>query len=56
MTGREPFARDEGRHVFEKAAATYAAARPDYPERVYDILRGGRVERQMVTPIYTAHR
>ncbi len=36
---REPFARDEGRDVFGKAAATYAAARPDYPERVYDILR-----------------
>ena len=35
----EPFARDEGRHVFGKAAAIYAAARPDYPDRVYDILR-----------------
>jgi SAM-dependent methyltransferase len=36
---QEPFARDEGRHVFGKAAAVYAAARPDYPDRVYDILR-----------------
>jgi SAM-dependent methyltransferase len=35
----EPFARNEGRLVFGKAAAAYAAARPDYPERVYDILR-----------------
>ena len=35
----EPFGRDEGRHVFGKAAAVYAAARPDYPDRVYDILR-----------------
>lgn len=36
---REPFARDEGRYVFGKAAAVYADARPDYPDRVYDILR-----------------
>ena len=35
----EPFARDEGRQVFGMAAAVYAAARPDYPDRVYDILR-----------------
>jgi SAM-dependent methyltransferase len=36
---QEPFARDEGRHVFGKAAAVYTTARPDYPDRVYDILR-----------------
>ena len=36
---REPFARNEGRSVFGRAAAIYAAARPDYPDRVYDILR-----------------
>jgi len=35
----ETFARDEGRHVFGGAAAFYAAARPGYPDRVYDILR-----------------
>jgi SAM-dependent methyltransferase len=35
----QPFARDEGRHVFGTTAASYAAARPDYPERVYDILQ-----------------
>jgi SAM-dependent methyltransferase len=34
-----PFARDEGRHVFGSTAAIYAAARPDYPNRVFDILR-----------------
>ena len=39
MRGREPFARTEGRHVFGRAAAVYASARPDYPDRVYDILR-----------------
>ena len=33
------FARDEGRHVFGTAAALYAAARPGYPDRVYEILR-----------------
>jgi SAM-dependent methyltransferase len=31
--------REEGRHVFGTAAAEYAAARPGYPERVYEILR-----------------
>jgi SAM-dependent methyltransferase len=36
---REPFARDEGRSVFGKAAAVYAVARPDYPDHVYDVLR-----------------
>jgi SAM-dependent methyltransferase len=35
----QPFARDEGRYVFGSAAADYAIARPDYPDRVYDILR-----------------
>jgi SAM-dependent methyltransferase len=35
----DTFARVEGRHVFDSAAALYAAARPDYPDRVYDILR-----------------
>ena len=32
------FARDEGRHVFTGTVDAYAA-RPDYPDRVYDILR-----------------
>jgi SAM-dependent methyltransferase len=36
---RDTFRRDEGRHVFDSAAALYAAARPGYPDRVYDILR-----------------
>jgi len=35
----QPFDRIEGRHVFGPAAAVYAAARPDYPDRVYEILR-----------------
>ena len=35
----QPFARDEGRAVFGSTAAIYAAARPDYPDRVYDLLR-----------------
>src|SRR4051812_22112915 len=34
-----PFACTEGRHVFASTVAAYAAARPDYPDRVYDILR-----------------
>src|SRR6185436_4237458 len=36
---REPFARSEGRSVFGTTAAIYGAARPGYPDRVYDILR-----------------
>jgi SAM-dependent methyltransferase len=43
MSSEDPapgaFGRDEGRHVFGTAAAVYAAARPDYPDRVYEILR-----------------
>jgi SAM-dependent methyltransferase len=43
VPGPEPgagfFARDEGRRVFGTAAAAYAAARPGYPERLYDLLR-----------------
>jgi SAM-dependent methyltransferase len=35
----QPFARDEGRQVFGSAAAAYAAARPGYPDRVFEILR-----------------
>jgi SAM-dependent methyltransferase len=35
----QPFDRIEGRHVFGPAAAVYAAARPGYPDRVYEILR-----------------
>jgi len=35
----QPFGRDEGRHVFGRVAAAYAEARPDYPDRVYEILR-----------------
>jgi SAM-dependent methyltransferase len=31
--------RRQGRHVFGSAAALYTAARPGYPDRVYDILR-----------------
>jgi SAM-dependent methyltransferase len=31
--------RAEGRHAFGSAAAIYATARPDYPDRVYEILR-----------------
>ena len=34
-----PIDREEGRTVFGTAAAEYAAARPGYPERVYEILR-----------------
>src|SRR3954470_5445434 len=36
---REPFGRREGRHVFGPVAAAYAAVRPDYPERVFEVLR-----------------
>jgi SAM-dependent methyltransferase len=36
---RVPFARSEGRSVFGPVAASYEDARPDYPERVFDILR-----------------
>ena len=39
MSERGPFSRDEGREVFGAVADAYAAARPDYPERVYDVLR-----------------
>jgi SAM-dependent methyltransferase len=35
----DPFGREEGRNVFGSVAAEYAAARPDYPDRVYEILR-----------------
>jgi SAM-dependent methyltransferase len=35
---QQPFRRDEGRAVFG-CADVYTAARPDYPERVYDILQ-----------------
>jgi len=35
----EPFGREEGRSVFGRVAATYDAARPGYPDRVYEILR-----------------
>ncbi len=35
----DPFGRDEGRHVFGSVAADYTAARPEYPDRVYRILR-----------------
>jgi SAM-dependent methyltransferase len=38
MTG-DPFPRAEGRDLFGRVAETYAAARPGYPQRVYDILR-----------------
>ncbi len=34
----KPFGREEGRDVFGRAAAVYAA-RPAYPERVYETLR-----------------
>jgi SAM-dependent methyltransferase len=33
------FPRADGRHVFGSAAAFYSTARPDYPDRVYEILR-----------------
>jgi SAM-dependent methyltransferase len=33
------FPRADGRHVFGSAAAFYSAARPDYPDRVYEVLR-----------------
>ncbi len=33
------FGRDEGRHVFGTVAAAYLAARPDYPDRVFEVLR-----------------
>jgi SAM-dependent methyltransferase len=33
------FPRTDGRHVFGSAAAFYSTARPDYPDRVYEILR-----------------
>ena len=39
MISPEPFGRDEGRVVFGTDAAAYAAARPGYPDRVYDLLR-----------------
>jgi len=35
----DPFGRDEGRHVFGNVAADYTAARPEYPDRVFEILR-----------------
>ena len=35
----QPFARDEGRSVFGTVASIYAPGRPDYPERVFEILR-----------------
>jgi SAM-dependent methyltransferase len=35
----EPFGRDEGRYVFGSVAAAYTAARPEYPDRVYEVLR-----------------
>ena len=35
----DPFGRDEGRRVFGSVAADYAAARPEYPDRVFQILR-----------------
>ena len=38
-TAPDTFGRDEGRQLFGTAAALYAAARPGYPDRVYDILR-----------------
>jgi SAM-dependent methyltransferase len=34
------FPREEGRAVFGTVAAVYAAARPEYPERVFEILAG----------------
>jgi SAM-dependent methyltransferase len=34
----EPFGREEGRSVFGRVAAIYDAARPPYPDRVYEIL------------------
>ncbi len=33
-----PFDRSEGRALFERTADFYAAARPPYPERVYEVL------------------
>jgi SAM-dependent methyltransferase len=35
----EPFGREEGRSVFGRVAASYDAARPGYPDRIYEILR-----------------
>jgi SAM-dependent methyltransferase len=35
----DPFGRHEGRQVFGTAAAAYTAVRPDYPDRVYEVLR-----------------
>ena len=35
----DAFGRDEGRRVFGTVAAAYTAARPGYPDRVYQVLR-----------------
>lgn len=34
----KPFDRSEGRVLFEAAVSAYSAARPDYPERVFELL------------------
>jgi SAM-dependent methyltransferase len=37
--GQDTFSRSEGRVVFASVAGVYAAARPDYPPRVFEILK-----------------